>query len=73
MINAELGAGFRMSDCETCFASVSGSLLVACSQFGAYVCGADIDYNTIHGRGKLWLNPLLCTNQLSIGSFSIFL
>lgn len=30
---------------------VSGSLLVACSQFGAYVCGADIDYNTIHGKG----------------------
>lgn len=32
---------------------VSGSLLIACSQFGAYVCGADIDYNTIHGKG--WL------------------
>ncbi|CAG12892.1 unnamed protein product, partial [Tetraodon nigroviridis] len=31
---------------------VSGSLLVACSQFGAYVCGADIDYNTIHGKGR---------------------
>ncbi|XP_075868777.1 tRNA (guanine(10)-N(2))-methyltransferase TRMT11 isoform X2 [Nelusetta ayraudi] len=30
----------------------TGSLLVACSQFGAYVCGADIDYNTIHGRGR---------------------
>lgn len=30
---------------------LSGSLLVACSQFGAYVCGADIDYNTIHGKG----------------------
>lgn len=34
---------------------VSGSLLVACSQFGAYVCGADIDYNTIHGRGQYFL------------------
>ncbi|XP_076136381.1 tRNA (guanine(10)-N(2))-methyltransferase TRMT11 isoform X1 [Alosa pseudoharengus] len=30
----------------------TGSLLVACSQFGAYVCGTDIDYNTIHGKGK---------------------
>ncbi|CAB1334169.1 unnamed protein product [Coregonus sp. 'balchen'] len=27
----------------------TGSLLVACSHFGAYVCGTDIDYNTIHG------------------------
>lgn len=34
-----------------CFPHVSGSLLVACSQFGAYVCGSDIDYNTIHGKG----------------------
>uniref|UniRef100_A0A8C8J631 tRNA (guanine(10)-N(2))-methyltransferase TRMT11 n=1 Tax=Oncorhynchus tshawytscha TaxID=74940 RepID=A0A8C8J631_ONCTS len=30
----------------------TGSLLVACSHFGAYVCGTDIDYNTIHGIGK---------------------
>ncbi|XP_053349755.1 tRNA (guanine(10)-N2)-methyltransferase homolog [Clarias gariepinus] len=30
----------------------TGSLLVACSHFGAYVCGTDIDYNTIHGVGK---------------------
>ncbi|XP_037533038.1 tRNA (guanine(10)-N2)-methyltransferase homolog [Nematolebias whitei] len=30
----------------------TGSLLVACSQFGAYVCGTDIDYNTIHGKGR---------------------
>ncbi|KAL2084609.1 hypothetical protein ACEWY4_020127 [Coilia grayii] len=30
----------------------TGSLLVACCQFGAYVCGTDIDYNTIHGAGK---------------------
>uniref|UniRef100_A0A672H8B4 tRNA (guanine(10)-N(2))-methyltransferase TRMT11 n=1 Tax=Salarias fasciatus TaxID=181472 RepID=A0A672H8B4_SALFA len=30
----------------------TGSLLVACSHFGAYVCGTDIDYNTIHGRGR---------------------
>lgn len=30
----------------------TGSLLVACSQFGAYVCGTDIDYNIIHGRGR---------------------
>uniref|UniRef100_A0A668AGX2 tRNA (guanine(10)-N(2))-methyltransferase TRMT11 n=1 Tax=Myripristis murdjan TaxID=586833 RepID=A0A668AGX2_9TELE len=30
----------------------TGSLLVACSHFGAYVCGTDIDYNTIHGKGK---------------------
>lgn len=33
--------------------SLSGSLLVACSQFGAYVCGTDIDYNIIHGKGEL--------------------
>lgn len=32
--------------------SFLGSLLVACSHFGAYVCGTDIDYNTIHGVGK---------------------
>lgn len=36
---------------------VSGSLLVACSQFGAYVCGSDIDYNTVHGKGRLSSNP----------------
>ncbi|CAM9272611.1 unnamed protein product, partial [Lampetra planeri] len=30
----------------------TGSLLVACCHFGAYVCGSDIDYNTIHGRGR---------------------
>ncbi|XP_044062532.1 tRNA (guanine(10)-N2)-methyltransferase homolog isoform X3 [Siniperca chuatsi] len=30
----------------------TGSLLVACSQFRAYVCGTDIDYNTIHGKGR---------------------
>ncbi|XP_037128843.1 tRNA (guanine(10)-N2)-methyltransferase homolog isoform X2 [Syngnathus acus] len=30
----------------------TGSLLVACSHFGAYVCGSDIDYNTIHGKGR---------------------
>ncbi|KAK6488630.1 tRNA (guanine(10)-N2)-methyltransferase-like protein [Huso huso] len=30
----------------------TGSLLVACSHFGSYVCGTDIDYNTIHGIGK---------------------
>ncbi|KAM6968171.1 tRNA (guanine(10)-N(2))-methyltransferase TRMT11 [Aplochiton taeniatus] len=30
----------------------TGSLLVACSHFGAYVCGTDIDYNTVHGIGK---------------------
>uniref|UniRef100_A0AAQ5Y6V0 Uncharacterized protein n=1 Tax=Amphiprion ocellaris TaxID=80972 RepID=A0AAQ5Y6V0_AMPOC len=30
----------------------TGNLLVACSHFGAYVCGTDIDYNTIHGKGR---------------------
>ncbi|KAL4657507.1 hypothetical protein GN956_G4280 [Arapaima gigas] len=30
----------------------TGSLLVACSHFGAYVCGTDIDYNIVHGIGK---------------------
>lgn len=43
---------------------VSGSLLVACSQFGAYVCGADIDYNTIHGKGKPSLIKSFIAHQL---------
>ncbi|XP_056142671.1 tRNA (guanine(10)-N2)-methyltransferase homolog [Lampris incognitus] len=30
----------------------TGSLLVACSHYGAYVFGTDIDYNTIHGKGR---------------------
>ncbi|XP_063091120.1 tRNA (guanine(10)-N2)-methyltransferase homolog isoform X2 [Cavia porcellus] len=30
----------------------TGSLLVASAHFGAYVCGTDIDYNTVHGLGK---------------------
>ncbi|XP_043919918.1 tRNA (guanine(10)-N2)-methyltransferase homolog isoform X2 [Protopterus annectens] len=30
----------------------TGSLLVSCAHFGAYVCGTDIDYNTIFGQGK---------------------
>ncbi|KAM6910681.1 tRNA (guanine(10)-N(2))-methyltransferase TRMT11 [Xenentodon cancila] len=30
----------------------TGSLLVACCHFGAYVCGTDIEYNTIHGKGR---------------------
>ncbi|CAL8248226.1 unnamed protein product [Lota lota] len=30
----------------------TGDLLIACSHFGAYVCGTDIDYNTIHGKGR---------------------
>lgn len=51
--NAGFSDHFGLSACNAFLASVSGSLLVACSQFGAYVCGADIDYNTIHGRGKL--------------------
>lgn len=34
---------------------VLGSLLVACSHFGVYVCGTDIDYNTIHGKGTFCL------------------
>ncbi|XP_069830989.1 tRNA (guanine(10)-N2)-methyltransferase homolog isoform X2 [Dendropsophus ebraccatus] len=29
-----------------------GGLLVPCAHFGAYVCGTEIDYNTVHGRGK---------------------
>lgn len=52
-ISAGISADFAVPTCKAFRASVSGSLLVACSQFGAYVCGADIDYNTIHGRGKL--------------------
>ncbi|KAM4692977.1 tRNA (guanine(10)-N(2))-methyltransferase TRMT11 [Discoglossus pictus] len=30
----------------------TGGLLVSCAHFGAYVCGTDIDYNTVHGLGK---------------------
>ncbi|XP_019375860.1 PREDICTED: tRNA (guanine(10)-N2)-methyltransferase homolog [Gavialis gangeticus] len=30
----------------------TGGLLIAAAHFGAYVCGTDIDYNTIHGLGK---------------------
>ncbi|XP_009983619.1 PREDICTED: tRNA (guanine(10)-N2)-methyltransferase homolog, partial [Tauraco erythrolophus] len=30
----------------------TGGLLISSAHFGAYVCGADIDYNTIHGLGK---------------------
>uniref|UniRef100_A0A8D0GCG2 tRNA (guanine(10)-N(2))-methyltransferase TRMT11 n=1 Tax=Sphenodon punctatus TaxID=8508 RepID=A0A8D0GCG2_SPHPU len=30
----------------------TGSLLIASAHFGAYVCGTDIDYNTVHGLGK---------------------
>uniref|UniRef100_A0A8C4R2X1 tRNA (guanine(10)-N(2))-methyltransferase TRMT11 n=1 Tax=Eptatretus burgeri TaxID=7764 RepID=A0A8C4R2X1_EPTBU len=41
----------------------TGSLLVACAHYGAYVTGGDIDYNTIHGIGKasrrnqVWRGP----------------
>ncbi|MGH0155591.1 UNVERIFIED_CONTAM: hypothetical protein FKN15_064111 [Acipenser sinensis] len=42
---------FLDSSLELC-CSKAGSLLVACSHFGSYVCGTDIDYNTIHGIGK---------------------
>ena len=31
----------------------SGSLLVSSAQFGAYVLGADLDFNLLHARGKL--------------------
>ncbi|XP_077018943.1 tRNA (guanine(10)-N(2))-methyltransferase TRMT11 isoform X5 [Tamandua tetradactyla] len=30
----------------------TGGLLLASARFGAYVCGTDIDYNTVHGVGK---------------------
>ena len=30
----------------------SGSLLVAAAHFGGYVCGTDIDYQTLHGKSK---------------------
>ncbi|XP_014348366.1 tRNA (guanine(10)-N2)-methyltransferase homolog isoform X2 [Latimeria chalumnae] len=30
----------------------TGGLLVSSAHFGAYVCGTDIDYNTVHGLGK---------------------
>lgn len=31
---------------------ISGGLLIASAHFGAYVCGTDIDYNTVHGLGE---------------------
>lgn len=43
---------------------VPGSLLIACSQFGAYVCGGDIDYNTIHGKG--WCHLLIRLTVLQL-------
>ncbi|KAI1240967.1 hypothetical protein IHE44_0009422 [Lamprotornis superbus] len=30
----------------------NSGLLISSAHFGAYVCGTDIDYNTIHGLGK---------------------
>ncbi|XP_005280268.2 tRNA (guanine(10)-N2)-methyltransferase homolog isoform X3 [Chrysemys picta bellii] len=30
----------------------TGGLLISSARFGAYVCGTDIDYNTVHGLGK---------------------
>ncbi|XP_069463607.1 tRNA (guanine(10)-N2)-methyltransferase homolog isoform X2 [Ambystoma mexicanum] len=30
----------------------TGGLLIPSAHFGAYVCGMDIDYNTVHGIGK---------------------
>ncbi|XP_042323060.1 tRNA (guanine(10)-N2)-methyltransferase homolog isoform X2 [Sceloporus undulatus] len=30
----------------------TGGLLIASAHFGAYVCGTDIDYSTVHGLGK---------------------
>ncbi|XP_074920023.1 tRNA (guanine(10)-N(2))-methyltransferase TRMT11 isoform X9 [Chelonoidis abingdonii] len=29
-----------------------GGLLISSAHFGAYVCGTDIDFNTVHGLGK---------------------
>lgn len=49
---------------------VSGSLLVACAHFGAYVCGTDIDYNTIHGKGTFSLHELTCHVNCSSITFS---
>lgn len=41
------------------FLSCVGGLLISSAHFGAYVCGTDIDYNTIHGLGMLHiLKPL---------------
>ena len=36
-----------------CELALVGSVLVACAQFGGYVLGADIDWNMVHGRGKM--------------------
>ncbi|XP_074920021.1 tRNA (guanine(10)-N(2))-methyltransferase TRMT11 isoform X5 [Chelonoidis abingdonii] len=30
----------------------TGGLLISSAHFGAYVCGTDIDFNTVHGLGK---------------------
>lgn len=32
--------------------SISGSLLVAAAHYGAYVMGTDIDYLTVHAKGR---------------------
>lgn len=49
-----------------CVCNTAGSLLVACSHFGAYVCGTDIDYNTIHGKGECCLLQAFWVFNLSL-------
>jgi tRNA (guanine10-N2)-methyltransferase len=29
----------------------TGSILIGAAHYGAYVCGADLDYNLVHSRG----------------------
>ena len=36
---------------EIFFSLSTGSLLVACAHFDAYVMGADLDYLLLHGKG----------------------
>ncbi|NXS49092.1 TRM11 methyltransferase, partial [Balaeniceps rex] len=42
----------------------TGGLLISSAHFGAYVCGTDIDYNTIHGLGMLHISKPLKSYSL---------
>lgn len=40
--------------CNSLFSYLTGGLLIASAHFGAYVCGMDIDYSTVHGLGMFF-------------------
>lgn len=46
------------------FLPFTGGLLISSAHFGAYVCGTDIDYNTIHGLGVLHISKPLKSYSL---------